>query len=217
MSVPAAPSAARTEEFSRVTPDTPAVPGPVPRFLPWLLVVGGVLGLVSAFTLTVERIELLMDPSYTPSCSINPVLSCGSVMTTPQAAFFGFPNPLLGIGAFAVVVTTGVALLAGARFPRWWWVGLTVGSALGVVFVHYLIVQSLYRIGALCPYCMVVWVVTIPIFWYSLLATLDALGGGARALHARIAGYHAVPVVLWFLVIAALILQRFWTYWSSLL
>nr|WP_075554265.1 vitamin K epoxide reductase family protein [Pseudonocardia sp. Ae505_Ps2] len=189
----------------------------MPRFLPWLLVVGGVLGLVSAFTLTVERIELLMDPSYTPSCSINPVLSCGSVMTTPQAAFFGFPNPLLGIGAFAVVVTTGVALLAGARFPRWWWVGLTVGSALGVVFVHYLIVQSLYRIGALCPYCMVVWVVTIPIFWYSLLATLDALGGGARALHARIAGYHAVPVVLWFLVIAALILQRFWTYWSSLL
>lgn len=212
-----APSAARTEEFSRVPAGAPAVPGPVPRFLPWLLVVGGVLGLVSAFTLTVERIELLIDPSYTPSCSINPVLSCGSVMTTPQAAFFGFPNPLLGIGAFAVVVTAGAALLAGARFPRWWWVGLTAGSTLGVVFVHYLIIQSLYRIGALCPYCMVVWTVTIPIFWYTLLATLDVLGGGARALHARIAGYHAVPVVLWFLVVVGLILQRFWTYWSSLL
>ncbi|MFG1636489.1 vitamin K epoxide reductase family protein [Pseudonocardia alni] len=211
------PSTARTEEFSRVTTGAPAVPGPVPRFLPWLLVVGGVLGLISAFTLTVERIELLIDPAYTPSCSINPVLSCGSVMTTPQAAFFGFPNPLLGIGAFAVVVTTGAALLAGARFPRWWWVGLTAGSALGVLFVHYLIVQSLYRIGALCPYCMVVWAVTIPIFWYALLATLDALGGGARALHTRITGYHAVPVVLWFLVVVGLILQRFWTYWSSLL
>ena len=39
MSVPAA---ARTEEFSRVTTGAPAVLGPVPRFLPWLLVVDGV-------------------------------------------------------------------------------------------------------------------------------------------------------------------------------
>ena len=29
------------------------------------------------------------------------------------------------------------------------------------MFVHWLIFQSLYRIGALCPYCMVVWAVTI--------------------------------------------------------
>ena len=31
------------------------------------------------------------------------------------------------------------------------------------MFVHWLIFQSLYRIGALCPYCMVVWAVTIPL------------------------------------------------------
>ncbi|MBC3193029.1 vitamin K epoxide reductase family protein [Pseudonocardia sp. C8] len=192
------------------------VPGPLPRFLPWLLTLGGAVGLVAAFTLTIERLQLLQDPNYTPSCSINPVLSCGSVMTTEQAAFFGFPNPLLGIGAFAVVVTTGVALLAAARFPLWWWAGLTAGAALGTVFVHYLIVQSLYRIGALCPYCMVVWAVTIPIFWYSALATLDR-SGAARGLYEGLRRYHAVPVVLWFVVIIGLALQRFWTYWSSLL
>ncbi|ANY09720.1 Vitamin K epoxide reductase [Pseudonocardia sp. HH130630-07] len=196
-------------------PDRP-VPGPLPRVLPWLLVVGGALGLLSAFVLTVERIAILQDPSYTPSCSINPVLSCGSVMTTEQAAFFGFPNPLLGIGAFAVVVTTGAAVLAGVRFPAWWWAGLTAGAALGVVFVHYLIVQSLYDIGALCPYCMVVWAVTIPIFWYSALAALDS-SGAARGLYQGLRQYHAVPVVLWYVVIIGLALQRFWDYWSSLL
>ena len=42
----------------------------------------------------------------------------------------------------------------------------------GVVFVHWLIFQSLYVIGALCPYCMVVWAVTIPIFWYVTLHNL---------------------------------------------
>jgi len=210
-------AAAPTEEFARVPAEpVPAVPGPLPRLLPWLLIVGGGLGLLAAFTLTVERIALLQDPTYQPSCSINPVLSCGSVMTTEQAAFFGFPNPLLGIGAFAVVVTTGVALLAGARFPTWYWAGLTAGSAAGVVFVHYLIFQSLYRIGALCPYCMVVWAVTIPIFWYVALATLDR-SGGARGLYAGLRQYHAVPVVLWFVVIIGLALQRFWDYWSTLI
>lgn len=211
-------AAAATEEFDRISDDRgpAAVPGPLPRFLPWLLTLGGALGLLAAFTLTVERIALLQDPSYTPSCSLNPVLSCGSVMTTEQAAFFGFPNPLLGIGAYAVIVTTGAALLGGTRFPTWWWTGLTAGAGAGVVFVHYLIFQSLYRIGALCPYCMVVWAVTIPIFWYTALAALDR-SGKARGLYDGLRQYHAVPMVLWFIVIIGLSLHRFWTYWSSLI
>ena len=214
--------AAPTEEIApvRAGGPAPAVPGPVPRLLPWLLTLGGALGLLSAFTLTVERIEILLDPAYRPSCSINPVLSCGSVMVTEQAAVFGFPNPLLGIGAFAVVLTTGVGLLAGARFPLWYWGGLLAGAAAGVLFVHYLIVASLYEIGALCPYCMVVWAVTIPIFWYVALAVLHLVaersGGPARRGYGLLARYHAVPVVLWFVVVAGLALHRFWDYWSTL-
>lgn len=195
---------------------SPAAPGPLPRSLPWLLTLGGAVGLLAAFTLTVERFALLVDPGYRPSCSINPVLSCGSVMTTEQAAVFGFPNPLLGIAAFAVVTTTGVALLAGARLPGWYWGGLLAGSLAGTVFVHWLIGQSLYVIGALCPYCMVVWAVTVPITWYVALAVLDR-PGAARPLYRWLAGVHAVPVVLWFLAVAALALARFWDYWSTLL
>ncbi|WP_442816071.1 vitamin K epoxide reductase family protein [Streptosporangium sp. NBC_01810] len=78
---------------------------------------GGALGLSAAFTLSVEKIALLKDPAYVPTCSINPILSCGSVMITPQAEVFGFPNPLLGIAGFAIVTTTGAGLLAGA-VPR---------------------------------------------------------------------------------------------------
>lgn len=175
-----------------------------PRLLPRLLVVGGAIGLGAAFVLAVEKIALLKDSSYVPSCSINPVLSCGSVMVTPQAEALGFPNPLLGIAAFAVVVTVGVALMAGARFPRWFWLGLQAGAVLGAVFVHWLIYQSLYVIGALCPYCMAVWAVTIPVFWYVTLAR-------------RVMGYHAVVLTVWFLGVVALIGVRFWPYWSTLL
>ena len=111
-----------------------------------------------------------------PTCSINPILSCGSVMKTAQAEAFGFPNPIIGVAGFTVVLTTGAALLAGATFRRWFWLGLQAGVTFGIGFVHWLIFQSLYRIDALCPYCMVVWIVTIPIF---LFVTLRNLRGGS--------------------------------------
>ncbi|MGC4938684.1 vitamin K epoxide reductase family protein [Kribbella sp. DT2] len=184
--------------------------GPFPRLLPWVLLVGGLAGLLAAAVLTVEKLAILRDPSYVPSCSINPVLSCGSVMTKPQAEAFGFPNPLLGIAGFAVVATVGAALLAGAAFRRWFWLGLQAGATFGVVFVHWLIFQSLYRIGALCPYCMVVWTVTIPVFWYVTLHNLEPV----RRIAAR---YHGVVLTGWAVVILSLIAERFWSYWRTLL
>ena len=67
------------------------------RTTAWILVVGGVLGLIAAFELTVEKVRVLADPTYIPACDLNPVLSCGSVIITPQAEVFGFPNPVLGL------------------------------------------------------------------------------------------------------------------------
>ncbi|OJY54399.1 MULTISPECIES: vitamin K epoxide reductase family protein [unclassified Pseudonocardia] len=197
--------------------DRDALPGPLPRGLPWLLLLGGLIGLVAAFVLTVEKIALIADPTYRPSCSLNPVLSCGSVMATPQASVFGFPNSLLGVAGFAVVTATGAALLAGARLRGWYWLGLQAGATGGVVFVHWLIGQSLYRIGALCPYCMAVWAVTIPIFFYVTLSMLDRSVGRIptpiRTVAAAAGRHHGVVLTAWVLVILALIVQRFWSFW----
>ncbi|WP_093621147.1 vitamin K epoxide reductase family protein [Actinoplanes philippinensis] len=187
------------------------------RLIGWLLAVGGLVGGLASFVLTVEKIALLKDPSYTPSCSINPILSCGSIMTTAQAEVFGFPNPLIGVAAFPVVAATGAALLAGARLPRWWWLALQAGALFGVVFVHWLIVQSLYRIGALCPYCMVVWVVMILIFSYLTLANAERghLPAPRRVTGPLLAVHSTVPLV-WLLVVAAMIGVRFADYWRTL-
>ncbi|KUI28164.1 hypothetical protein AU195_20605 [Mycobacterium sp. IS-1496] len=179
----------------------------------WVLI-AGVVGLVAAATLTIEKIELLIDPSYTPSCSLNPVLSCGSVMVTPQAALFGFPNPLIGIAAFAVVTVTGVLAVANVRLPRWYWSGLAVGTLLGTVFVHWLIFQSLYRIGALCPYCMVVWAVTVPLLVVTSSIALRPLAGNAAAR--AVYQWRWSLTALWFTALILLILVRFWDYWSTL-
>ncbi|MCA0143824.1 vitamin K epoxide reductase family protein [Blastococcus sp. LR1] len=191
------------------------------RNLAWLLLVGGLVGLAASFVLAVEKYSLLADPSYVPTCSLNPVLSCGSIMASPQAEAFGFPNPLLGVAGFAVVAATGAALLAGARLAGWFWGGLQVGVTGAVVFVHWLIFSSLYRIGALCPYCMVVWAVTISVFWYVTLRNGEWIASrsmpGIRRAVTAARSLHGVVLTAWFLSISAAILQRFWLYWSTLL
>ncbi|MEU6077941.1 vitamin K epoxide reductase family protein [Micromonospora sp. NPDC047074] len=188
------------------------------RVIGWTLTIGGIVGALAAFVLAVEKIALLEDPGYTPTCSINPILSCGSIMATGQAEVFGFPNPLIGLAAFPVVAAAGAALLAGARLPRWWWLALQAGTVFGVVFVHWLFFQSLYRIGALCPYCMVVWVAMIVLFTYATLHNLERGHLPApRRLTATLLRVHSAIPTTWLLILTALIGVRFWDYWRTLL
>ncbi|MFR9752935.1 vitamin K epoxide reductase family protein [Nocardia sp. 004] len=183
--------------------------GPRPA---WVLLISGLAGWLAAAALTVERFKLFTEPGYTPSCSINPILSCGSVMETDQAAVFGFPNPLIGVVGFSVVVTLGVLAVAGVGFPRWIWGGLWLGTALGVGFICWLIFQSLYRINALCPYCMVVWAVITP-----LLAVITGqLWGRAKGPLGVLAEWRWTIVALFFAVVLLLVFLRFQDYWMTL-
>ncbi len=194
---------------------------PLTKTFPFLLVIGGFIGLLSAYIITVEKIELIKNPNFRPSCEINPLLSCGSIMDTPQAEIFGFPNPLLGLVGFAVVITVGMALIAGAKFKRWFWLGLQAGTIFGVVFVHWLFYQSLYNIGALCLYCMIVWTVTIPIFWYTTLYNLREKHIKLPKKYTDVVSFaqkhHADILIVWYVILIALILHNFWFYWSSLI
>lgn len=190
------------------------------KVLPWLLVICGIIGLACALIIMYDKVELLKNPAFKPNCDLNPIISCGSVMESKQANAFGFPNPFLGIVGFSVVITIGMAILAGAtKLKRWFWLGLQAGTIFGVLFVHWLFFQSVYRINALCPYCMVVWVMTITLFWYVTHYNIQMgyirLQGWARqaALFAR--RHHLDILLLWFLVIAFFILKHFWYYYGQ--
>lgn len=187
---------------------------------PWLLLIGGLAGLFSAIILTLEKIKLLKNPEAVLGCDLNPIIACGSVINTPQAEAFGFPNPIIGIVGFSAVALIGGALLAGAQFKRWFWVGLQLGVLFAVGFVHWLMFQSIFRINALCPYCMVVWAVTIPIFWYTLLYTLKTrhISTPSRLKKAVdfASKHHADILLVWYLIIIGVILNHFWYYWKTL-
>jgi len=150
----------------------------------WLLVITGVVGWLASGILVLEKLEVLKDPGHVTVCDVNPWISCGQVMQTPQSSVFGFPNMFIGIVAFAVIITTGMGLLAGARFARWYWLGLQAGVTLGFAFVVWLWSQALYSIHILCPFCMVVWAVMIPMFVW---VTVRNVSHGVIPLPARAA------------------------------
>lgn len=192
----------------------------ISKTIPFILLIAGIIGVLCAGILTVEKIQLLKNPHMQLACDLNPIVACGSVINTPQASAFGFPNPIIGLVGFGAVATIGAGLLAGAKFKRWFWLGLQGGVVFGICFVTWLQFQSIFRINALCPFCMVVWAVMIPLFIYTTIYNLreghiktPAKYGKVKAFVER---HHGDILILWYLVIITAILQHFWYYWKTL-
>ena len=182
----------------------------------WVLLVGGLVGAVVALVLLIEKLDLLANPDYIPSCSIDPVLSCGTIMKTAQAAVLGFPNPVIGLLTFPVVAACGAIVVSGAELPRWVWWALEVGSFAGVLFIHWLIVQSLVVIHALCPYCMVAWVAVIAIFWFTTMHNLREGNLGGAPAGDGLVRRHGWGLAAWYLLIVVAIVASFPAYFAAM-
>ena len=79
-----------------------------------------------------DKVAILSDPNYVPSCNINPVLSSGSVIVTDQASIFGFANPIIGLMTYSVVIALAVLLISRVVLPNWVWLGLNLGALGGL-------------------------------------------------------------------------------------
>lgn len=137
-----------------------------------VLIVAGIIGWIAAFALIVERIHLLTDPSDPLSCDFSLLVQCKANLESTQGAIFGFPNPIIGLGAWIAPIVVGAGMLSGARFGRWFWLAFNAGVLAALVLVIWLITQSIFFLGTLCPWCMVTWSVTIPVFWAVTLRNL---------------------------------------------
>lgn len=186
----------------------------------WILVVGGALGVYASITLALDELKLLQNPGFQPICNLNPLLSCTSVISSHQAkAFGGVPNPYWGIAGFAAVLTIGMGVVAAANYKKWFWQGLLAGTFLATLFIHWLFFQTVYNIGKLCIYCMLTWIVTIGIFWYTLLMNyqrgyLPFLSKKIKPV-ADFASRHHIDILIgWYIIIALLILNHFWYYFG---
>lgn len=131
------------------------------------MLIGAILSLIAAFVLSVESFQLAKNPNAELSCSVNVVLNCATVAKHPSAEAFGFPNSYLGMVAEPIVITVAIAGLAGIRFPRRFMAAAQVGYTLGLFYALYLFSVSFFVIQALCPWCLLVTLTTIMV-WFAL-------------------------------------------------
>jgi len=188
------------------------------KVFPYILVIGSLIGLYASGVLTVDKIKLAGDAGFHPNCNLNPIFSCTSVMKSIEASAFGFPNVIIGLAGFGVTLTVGMAIFAGANFKRWFWLGLEAGTIFGLIFVHWLFYHTVYDIRALCIYCMIIWSVTIPMFWYTTLYNIKqkviTLPKSWKKVQDFAFSNHLGVLLLWYMLIAGLILKHFWYFFG---
>ena len=177
-----------------------------PVVLAIFLIVAGVIGWYAAFSLTVEKFVLLTDPTEALGCDFSPLVQCRANLESWQGSLFGFPNPIIGLAAWIAPIVVGVALLSGSRFARWFWVLFNLGVVGALAFVIWLISQSIFVLGTLCPWCMVTWSVTIPLFWavtlYNLRESNIPVPQRVRRFAAAVYGWVPAITLASFLVVA---------------
>lgn len=169
-------------------------------------IIAGVIGWIASFELLTERIKTLANPSYVPNCDLSVLVTCGPNMSSWQGSVFGFSNTILGVTMFVAPIFVGVSLLAGARFAAWWWMLYQLGNLFGISLVFWLFSQSVFVLGTLCPWCMVVWSMMIPLWWITLFRPY-ALGDislpeKARRVFEQLYSWTWVIIVLNFLTLA---------------
>ena len=171
-------------------------------------IIAGAVGWFAAFELLTEYLKTLQDPNYVPNCAVSVLVTCGPNMDSWQGRLFGFSNTIIGVAAFVAPIAVGVALLAGARFSQWFWRIYQLGLLAGFVFVIWLFTQSVYSLGTLCPWCMVVWTAMIPLFWVSLFypdaSSQFPNSPRLRALASQLLSWSWVIILLVYLTIAFL-------------
>ena len=131
------------------------------------MLVGAVLSLLASFVLSVEAIEIAKNPNAELSCSVNIVLNCATVAAHPSATFMGFPNSFIGMMAEPVVIAVAIAGLAGVKFPRRFMFTAQIFYTAGLLFALGLLYVSMFIIQALCPWCLLVTLTTI-LVWFAL-------------------------------------------------
>ncbi|MBV0894775.1 vitamin K epoxide reductase family protein [Microbacterium sp. NC79] len=174
-------------------------------FALWLIV-AGIIGWWAAFQLTLERFHLLQNPDAILNCDISPLVQCKANLESAQGSVFGFANPLLGLTMWFAPIVVGVAILAGARFAKWFWFLFWTGFVFAQGFVIWLMTQSIFELGTLCPWCMVTWAVVIPSFWAVTfhVMRIGVFGDGLKDLGDKLMSWTPLFTVVSYVAVAVM-------------
>lgn len=179
-------------------------------------VVTSLIGMFASAMLILSELSYLKNPAGNLICDVNPLIGCSTWFTKWQGnLIFDVPNALWGALFFAGMTGLGVALLTGSRLHRLAWLAAAGGMSLGMIWVLWFGYQSYAVERSMCPYCVVVWLVVIPLFVHVVARAFQAghFGEGARPAGSALVRNRWWIIGVMYGALVAVTVVAFWDAW----
>ena len=178
------------------------------RLLYGVLTIGAAIGFIASFLQMLEKIALLKSAHSVLSCNLNSVFSCSNILNAHQSSVFGFPNSLLCISFFALMLSAGLIGWTGGLINsklRFVYQGLALFF---VGFGFWYFWQSIFNVGSLCIYCIFCYggVLMINGAWFRLNYRDLPFNKSTRSLVDR-AVENGADIFIWCLVALGIVLE----------
>lgn len=171
------------------------------NFLGLIIFIFSLTGTIASLMLTIERIHYLSNPNANLLCSINSTFNCKSVMNSPEAEIFGFPNSLLGLIGYSIFITYGLFLMFKSKKYLINIIDYIYfsGSFIAFIFSHWLMYVSVFLIEALCIYCIISYISATNIFFSLFYLFLPQNSGKIKFKYLNKYTY-SIFILLWYLI-----------------
>lgn len=128
-----------------------------------LIVGGAAIGLVASFLQLIDKLVHIKNPTANLACNVSSVFNCSGVLDAWQSSFFGFPNSIMCIIFFAIILGVAIAGATGSVLSKGLRLVMQFFSVFFLAFGAWYLWQSIYAIGAVCIYCMFCYAAVIAI------------------------------------------------------
>ncbi|NTW61364.1 hypothetical protein HGB24_01580 [Candidatus Saccharibacteria bacterium] len=126
--------------------------------------ISSLVGLTASFFQLLDKLAILKNPSTPLICNINSVFSCSNILNAWQSSVFGFPNSIMCIIFFALIISAGLIGVNNGIINRQMRLFYMWLSFFFVGFGFWYLSQSIFEVGAMCIYC---------VFCYSAVLTIS--------------------------------------------
>lgn len=133
------------------------------RSLYGLIVGASAVGLVSSFLQLLDKLIHLKNPTANLACNISSVFNCSNVLDAWQSSFFGFPNSMMCMIFFSVMLGVALVGATGSSLNKVLRLVMHFFSVFFLFFGAWYLWQSIYVLGAVCIYCMFCYAAVIAI------------------------------------------------------
>lgn len=165
----------QADDKRTAAPSEHQIAGGAPLPYALLVLVCSLVGMTASIGLLLSERSLLKNPDDALSCDLNPLVGCSDFLTSEyNTAFFSIPNAVWGLAFFSAMAALAVAFVAKARVARWLWWLLCLGMVGASAWLGWFWHVSFFVKESMCPFCLVTWIVTIPLIVHTWIRAAQA-------------------------------------------